>query len=107
MKERIKMDKKIIQRLNAICSWVEVYAPKVTRILSDVFYSNFDAQAEKLEREGVPDIYINAKVFDIIKSENALNKAKERIKQNLISSDKSQDNSVIYTAITHFKKTNE
>ena len=47
------------------------------------------------------------KHFDIIKSENALNKAKERIKQNLISSDKSQDNSIIYTALTHFEKTNE
>lgn len=47
------------------------------------------------------------KRFDIIKSEQALNKAKEAIRQKIISSDKSSDNNVIYTAITNFKKTNE
>ena len=47
------------------------------------------------------------KYFDIKKSEDALNKAKEKIKQKIIASDKSVDNSVIYTAISNFKKTNE
>jgi len=47
------------------------------------------------------------KHFDIVKSENALNKAKEKIKQRMIESDKSPNNSVVYTAITNFKKTNE
>lgn len=43
----------------------------------------------------------------INESINALNKAKEKIKQQIIASDKSPDNSVIYTAITQFKKANE
>ena len=47
------------------------------------------------------------KYFDIKKSEIALNKAKEKIKQKIIASDKSKDNSVVYTAMTNFKKTNE
>lgn len=47
------------------------------------------------------------KYFDIKKSEQALNRAKEQIKQRIIASDKSQDNSVVYTAITNFKKINE
>ena len=32
------------------------------------------------------------------------NEAKEKIKQEIISSDKSLDNSIIYTAMTNFKK---
>ena len=47
------------------------------------------------------------KYFDIKKSEQAFNKAKEQIKQRIIASDKSPDNSVIYTAISNFKKNNE
>ena len=47
------------------------------------------------------------KYFDIKKSEQALNKAKEKIKQRMIASDKSPDNSVIYAAMTNFKETNE
>nr|MBQ0091522.1 hypothetical protein [Candidatus Enterousia merdequi] len=47
------------------------------------------------------------KHFDIKKSEDALNKAKERIKQRIIAADKSKDNSVVYTAMSTFKKTNE
>ena len=35
------------------------------------------------------------------------NKAKEKIRQQLINSDNSGDKSAIYTAITQFKKTNE
>lgn len=35
------------------------------------------------------------------------NKAKEKIKQEIIASDKSPDNSVVYAAISNFKKTNE
>lgn len=38
---------------------------------------------------------------------HALNKAKEKIKQKIIVLDESPDNSVLYTAITKFKKTNE
>lgn len=47
------------------------------------------------------------KILDIKKSENALNKAKEEIKRRIIASDKSPNNSVIYTAMTQFKNTNE
>ena len=47
------------------------------------------------------------KILDIKKSEDAFNKAKEKIKQTIIASDKSSDNSVIYTAMSNFKKTNE
>lgn len=43
----------------------------------------------------------------IIKNIEKFNQAKEQIKQKIIASDKSQDNSVLYTAITQFKKTNE
>ncbi len=41
------------------------------------------------------------------KSVDDFNKAKERIKQQIISSDKTQDNSLVYTAISQFKKNNE
>ena len=44
---------------------------------------------------------------DIKKSVLAFDEAKEKIKQTIISSDTSKDNSVLYTAITQFKKTNE
>ena len=47
------------------------------------------------------------KHFDIKKSEDAFNKAKEKIKQKIIAADKSPDNSVVYTAMTKFKKTND
>ena len=35
------------------------------------------------------------------------NKAKEKIRQELIASDKSGDKTVVYTAMTQFKKINE
>ena len=41
------------------------------------------------------------------KSFDEFNKAKERIKQQIISSDKTQDNSLAYTAMSQFKKNNE
>ena len=47
------------------------------------------------------------KRLKIEKSNDALNKAREKIKQEIISSDKSTDNSVLYTAIMNFKKRNE
>jgi len=40
-------------------------------------------------------------------SADAFDKAKEKIKREIISSDESIDNSVIYAAIAKFKKTNE
>ncbi len=40
------------------------------------------------------------------KTVDAFNKAKEDIRRQIIASDKSTDNSVIYTAITGFKKRN-
>ena len=43
---------------------------------------------------------------EIEKSVKALDDAKEKIKQTIISADKSPDNFVLYTAITQFKKTN-
>ena len=68
MKKERKMDEQASQRLFAICSWVEAYAPKVTKIVSDSFYSNYDAQAEKLEKEGVPDVHIDAKALEVLNS---------------------------------------
>ena len=47
------------------------------------------------------------KHFNIEKSAEALTKAKEKIKQQIIDSDKSPDNSTVYTAMTIFKNTNE
>ena len=46
------------------------------------------------------------KQLNIDESNHALNKAREKIKQEMIASDKSNDNSVLYTAITNFKKRN-
>ena len=48
-----------------------------------------------------------ARFNELQQSVQALNEAKEKIKQQMISSDNSSDNSVVYTAITNFKKTNE
>jgi hypothetical protein len=47
------------------------------------------------------------KILDIKKSEEALNKAKEKIKQKLIASNNPNDKAAVFTAITQFKKTNE
>lgn len=41
------------------------------------------------------------------KSKQALDTAIEKIRCEMIGADKSTDNSVVYTAITKFKKTNE
>jgi len=41
------------------------------------------------------------------KSFDEFNKAKERMKQQMISSDNSSDNRIIYTAISSFKKKKE
>lgn len=46
------------------------------------------------------------KQLNIEETNKALDKAIEKIKQEMISSDKSNDNSVLYTAITNFKKRN-
>lgn len=48
-----------------------------------------------------------ARFNELQQSVQALNKAKEKIKQQMISADNSSDNSVVYTAITNFKETNE
>ena len=37
---------------------------------------------------------------------DAFNKAKEKIQREMIASDKSPDNSILYTVLTKFKKTN-
>lgn len=41
------------------------------------------------------------------KSFDDFNKAKERIKQKIITADKTQDNSLLYTAMSQFKNNNE
>lgn len=46
------------------------------------------------------------KQLNIEKSNRAFDEAREKIKQKIISSDESSDNSVLYTAITNFKKRN-
>ena len=47
------------------------------------------------------------KILDIKKNEDALNDAIEKVKQKIIKSDKSNDKTALYTAITQFKKINE
>ena len=44
---------------------------------------------------------------NIKESTNALNEAREKIKNEMISSDKSSDNYVLYAAIAKFKKRDE
>ena len=44
---------------------------------------------------------------DFEKSVQKFDKAKERMKQQMIISDNSKDNSVLYTAMTQFKKNHE
>ena len=46
-------------------------------------------------------------LLDIEKRKEDFNKAKEKIRQTLIVSDKSNDKTALYTAMTQFKKTNE
>ena len=47
------------------------------------------------------------KQLNIDESNKALDKAREKIKNEMISSDKSSDNSVLYAAIAKFKKRDE
>ena len=47
------------------------------------------------------------KQLNIEESNRAFDMAREKIKQKIIASDESTDNSVLYTAITNFKKRNE
>jgi len=46
------------------------------------------------------------KQLNIDESNRAFDMAREKIKQKIIESDSSPDNSVLYTAITNFKKRN-
>ena len=77
-----------------------------------------DVLAEKLCRlryESLNKNYYNQKSNNLENYNNLLikkeiqnfDKAKERMKQKMIASDNSIDNSVIYTAINQFKKNNE
>ena len=47
------------------------------------------------------------KRFNVAESERAFDEACEKIKRKIIASDESSDNSILYTAITNFKKINE
>ena len=47
------------------------------------------------------------KHFNIEKSEDALRKAKERLKQKIIEANKSNDKSITLAAMTQFKEKNE
>lgn len=47
------------------------------------------------------------KCLNIEESNRAFDEAREKIKQQMIAADESTDNSVLYTAITNFKKRNE
>ena len=66
---------------------------------------------EKIARfKTLKDYFENGKKLDkenAEKSKQALNEAIEKIRKEMIESDKSPDNSVLYTAITNFKKRNE
>ena len=46
------------------------------------------------------------KQLNIEKSNRAFDKVREKLKTQMIAADESTDNSVIYTAISNFKKTN-
>ena len=58
----------------------------------------YNQKSENLKQYG--DLHIKKEIQDF-------DRAKERMKQKMIASDNSIDNSVIYTAITQFKKNNE
>ena len=62
--------------------------------------------ADDLIKQNVEKSRLAKSPDEILKSVQALNDAKEKIKQKIIESDKSSDNSVLYTAITKFGKTN-
>ncbi len=62
--------------------------------------------ADDLIKQNVEKSRLAKTPDEILKSVQALNEAKEKIKQKIIESDKSTDNSVLYTAITKFGKTN-
>ena len=61
-------------------------------------YYNQNHESKTLKQYGNLHIEKEIKDFD---------KAKERMKQKMIASDNSTDNSVIYTAINQFKKKND
>lgn len=64
----------------------------------DLDKNYYNQKSENLKQYG--DLQIKKEIQDF-------DRAKERMKQKMIASDKSKDNSVIYKAITQFKKNNE
>ena len=60
-----------------------------------------------LIRQNNSQKYYSTKQSDLQKNIEKFNKAKEKIRQELIASDTSKDKNAIYTALTQFKKTNE
>ena len=62
--------------------------------------------ADDLIKQNVEKSRLAKSPDEILKSVQAFDEAKEKIKQKMIESDKSSDNSVLYTAITKFGKTN-
>ena len=82
---------------------------------SDDFEINESGEivVEKLHDSFAPDLskFIQSKTTTHsqnrgVATVDAFDKAKESIRRQIIASDKSSDNSVIYTAITGFKKRN-
>lgn len=62
--------------------------------------------ADVLTKQNIEKNRLAKNPDEILKSIQAFDEAKEKIKQKIIESDKSADNSVLYTAITKFGKTN-
>ena len=60
-----------------------------------------------LIRQNKSQKHYSTQQSDLQKNIEKFNKVKEKIKQELIVSDKSNDKTAIYTALTQFKKTNE
>ena len=69
MKDELKMNAEVVQRLTAICSWAEVHAPKVAEQLTESFYDNLDMQVEKLEKDRVPPKEIDDLALSVVKEQ--------------------------------------
>ncbi|MBE6450065.1 MAG: hypothetical protein E7013_05215 [Alphaproteobacteria bacterium] len=66
-KKQEQMDAKVMERVCAICSWAEVYAPKVAQNLTESFYSSWDVHAELLEKEGIPPQQVEDDALDMVR----------------------------------------
>lgn len=76
---------------------------QVPKHIRDVLVGSFC----RLKYKDLKKRYKQNDVLNQQKSFDDFNRAKEYIKQQIITADKSQDNSLAYTAMSQFKKDNE